>query len=260
MKNTSLTIKKRREEIIHLLERNLSSVVSVNELAELLQVSPMTIRRDLMIMEEMGVIVRVHGGASLIDKPNFEGLTENQNLENIKVALSKKAASYIKDNMTLFINSSSTALQAVNFLKETPLTIVTNNLKASPKNMNPNTTIILPGGEIRYPKEALVGDLTIEALSHISSDIAILGCSGVSAESGVRTENVHEAKVNRVMVENANQLVILVADYRKIGHVANFFTSDLSQIDILITDIYADHDALNAIEEKGVTIVQVSPD
>ena len=260
MKNDTHSIKNRRDLIIEILEEKMDEEVSVNTLASTLQVSPMTIRRDLMILEDMGVIIRTHGAASLAEKSHFEGVTNNKNLEKIKFALSKQAASYIKDNMTLFINSSSTALQTINFLKETPLTIVTNNLKASPKNMNPNTTIILPGGEIRYPKEALVGDLTVEALSHINADIAIMGCSGVSAKDGVRTENIHEAKVNRVMIENTSQLVILVADYRKIDYLANFFTSDLANISILITDIFADNNALQEIEELGVTVVQVNPE
>lgn len=260
MKNTLQAIKKRRNNIIYFLEKSDKKFVSVNTLAEKMNVSAMTIRRDLTIMQEMGVIIRSHGKASLVEKPNFEGVTSNRNLEYIKHTISKKAASYVDNNMTIFVNSSSTALQTLNFLKDTPLTIITNNLKVNSKNMNPNTTIILPGGEIRYPKEALVGDLTVEALSHISSDIAILGCSGVSADSGVRTENIHEAKVNRLMVENATQLVILVADYRKVGHIANFFTSSLEQIDLLITDIYCDNEAIKAIEDIGVTVVQVSPD
>ncbi|MDO4432248.1 MAG: DeoR/GlpR family DNA-binding transcription regulator [Aerococcaceae bacterium] len=258
MKRSTSDIKWRREQILTLLKEAPNENLSVEALAAQLNVSEMTIRRDLKILDDMGKVIRQHGSATLGEQPHFEGDTHNNPLETLKYTIAKKAASFVKQHMTLYMNTSSTALQCVDFLKELPLTIVTNNLLMSQKEMHPASTIILSGGEIRFPKAALVGDLALRSLTDIHSDIAILGCSGISAEKGITTGNFHEANVNRLMIQNAQSLVIVVADYRKIGTNANFVVTNLDAIDILITDVYADEQMIRDIEAKGVTVLQVS--
>lgn len=258
MKNSLVNVNQRRETIINHLYHQNDLTMSVNDLAEIMNVSSMTIRRDLDILEKMGKVIRNHGSATINTQQKNEGYTENQSLELIKQNLAKQAAKYVKDGMTLFINSSSTALRAFDYLEDRILTLVTNNLRVDRNNVHLNTNIILPGGEIRFPKKALVGDLCVTNLSVIQSDIAIIGCSGLSAEKGISTNNIHEHKVNKVMIENTNDLVILVCDYRKIGNDSTFMVADITSIDILITDEYANPKALKAIEDKGVTIVQVN--
>lgn len=259
MKSSSVNIKHRRTQILYLLEEAPQHNLTVEQLAEALNVSNMTIRRDLMILDDMGVIKRQHGSASFIERPHFEGNTYNDPLERIKYTIARQAASFAKPNMTVYMNTSSTALQCTEFLKDIPLTIVTNNLLMSQKEMHPSSTIILSGGEIRFPKAALVGDLALDSLSHINANIAIIGCSGISAEKGITTGNFHESNVNRLMVKSAQSHVIVVADYRKIGSNSNFVVETLDHVDVLVTDIYADERAVKAIEECGVTVIQVSP-
>ncbi|WP_124059492.1 DeoR/GlpR family DNA-binding transcription regulator [Vaginisenegalia massiliensis] len=257
MKNSLEDIKERRENILSILRQSPQTKISVEQLAQELSVSAMTIRRDLTVLAQMGLVNRGHGFANINEEPHFEGNTHNPCLEQIKQRIAQHAAKYLKDNMTLFINTSMTALTCMDYLADVPLTVISNNLLISQMPVNSHSTFILLGGEIRFPKKALVGDLTVESLSNMNADVLIMGCSGFSASKGLTTSNIHEAKVNRLMIQNTRQLVIVVADYRKIGHNANFVVSDLSQIDILITDVFCDAQAIKEIEAQGVTVVQV---
>lgn len=259
MKKSLEEIKQRRDLILNRLTIFPNKSQSVEELADYFTVSPMTIRRDLAVLSKMGVITRQHGYAILNEKPHFEGQTNNDRLECIKQMIAQQAAKYVEANMTIFLNTSATALLSMDYLTDLPLTVITNNLRISQKASNSESTFILLGGEIRFPKEALVGDLTVESLSHINADVLIMGCSGFSAEKGLSTGNIHEAKVNRLMIQNTKQLVVCVADYRKIGTNANFMVTDCDNIDVLITDVYCDPTAIKEIEARGVMVVQVDP-
>lgn len=249
-------INNRRDEIIDLLEASKNKSLTVKSLAESLDVSEMTIRRDLTVLENMGLIDKLHGSAELIENNNNTYDEENEQKMYLKDIVARQTAKYVEKNMTVFINTSTTALQTLNHLTDIPITLITNNLRVSSKKMNPNTTIILAGGEIRFPKEALVGDLSISILSNMTADIAIMGCSGISAEKGVTTNNIHESKINDLMINNA-EFVIVVANYQKIGVDSNFSVSPIENIDVLITDIYADTEAIRQIEEKGVQVIMV---
>lgn len=260
MKNSYTNINQRREAILQLLEDTVDNTLDVNSIASEMNVSSMTIRRDLVVLEDMGKILRSHGSASINNNQTIEGDTKNTSLEKIKSLIAKQASKYIESNQTIFINSSSTALETINYLNDKILTVVTNNLRINKDKVNPSTNILLPGGEIRLPKEALVGDLCVSNLSNIHADITVIGCSGISSKMGLSTNNIHESRVNNVMINNAKKIVIVTADYRKIGNDSSFIVTDLNNIDILITDIYADPEAIKDIEDAGVTVIQISPE
>lgn len=260
MKNASSKIKERRNYILSLLSEDETHAINIDELAHLCDVSTMTVRRDIKILTQMGKVSLNAGIVELTHPPKPEGFTKNMPIEHIKRDLAKQAAKYIKEKNSIFINSSSTALNAVDYMPETVLTIITNNLDVNKKKINPNTSVIVPGGEIRFPKKTLVGDITVSNLMSIYADIAIIGCSGINANRGISTNNIHEARVNTVMVEHTNELVIVVADYRKIGTSASFNVAPIDKIDILITDIFADKDELHRIERQNVTVIQVDPE
>lgn len=257
MKRSMQEVEDRRHQIVTLLDNALNKQLSVADLASALNVSVMTMRRDLTRLDRMGIIERLHGKARLISQPKNEGDTNNYHLEQIKYAIAKKAATFIKSDMTVFMNTGSTALNTVDFLKELPVTVITNNLNMSHKPMHPRSTIILLGGEILFPKAALVGELAAESLKHIQANICIMSCSGLSVHEGITTGDFRESKINRLMIERCGGLVIVVADYRKIGTNANFSIAALNAIDILITDVYADPQIIKQIEKQGIKVIQV---
>lgn len=114
------------------------------------------------------------------------------------------------------------------------------------------------GGEIRFPKEALVGDMAIKALNDIKADICFIGCSGIDIEYGVTTKVIHEARLNEKMIKNTLYTKVLVADYRKIGKVSKFKVADLEDFDYLFTDSYCSDACVKQIENLGVKVIQVN--
>lgn len=253
MKSSHKTIRDRRDKIIDLL--NTKTSLLVKEISNELDVSEITIRRDLTALEKMGLVRREHGKAMIIQKTGTEDY--NEEIESLKNAIAKKAAEFVKDGDTLFINTGSTALSSLKHLENKRVTIVTNNVKVASLDHNPNSTVILSGGEIRFPKEALVGDIAIESFSKMSSDITIIGCSGFSIENGITTPVLHEAKINSLIIERTKGLVIVVADYRKIGFSSNFTSANIKDINYLITDTFAPPEVIRKIEEQGVQVIQV---
>lgn len=259
MKNSNIAIHQRRERLIDILGFQKNYEMNVNELATLLNVSALTIRRDLAVLEHMGKLKKRHGFVQLIETPNFEGITNNHSIEKVKAALAKKAADYVPNYSTLFINTSSTALMSLDFLTQKTLNIISNNAKIIDKHFHPNSSIHLTGGEVRFPKEALVGENTIASIKAVHGDIAIIGCSGISAANGISTINMNEKNVNVAFMEQTTKRIIVVADYRKIGFDANFIVGKLDKVDMLITDVYADLNEIKKIEKMGVQVILIEP-
>lgn len=217
----------------------------------------MTIRRDLNILEDQGIVQHKHGYAEIIANTPSEGRTKNPWIEKIKLKLAKQAVKYINPNETIFINSSSTAINLMDYLTSKNNTIITNNIEATRKKMGETNTLVLTGGEVRFPKEALIGQIAVDYLEKIYADVTFIGCAGIS-KHGISSNNLYEARINRMMIEHthANRVVVL-ADYRKIGHNSNFTSGSLSNISYLITDSHADIQALKEIEQAGVTVIQI---
>lgn len=105
-----------------------------------------------------------------------------------------------------------------------------------------------------------MGEYAMNTLSEIRADVAIIECSGLKASSGVSTNNFQEANINERMVLNTIGPIILVAESHKIGTETSFIFTDLTNIDILITDTYADLQLVEQIEDLGVRVIQATLD
>lgn len=255
MKNSIENITNRQKKILQQLTEY--HEMSVQQLSSILDVSEATIRRDLTLMEDKGQLKRIHGGCKLHDK----ALTSDEapEITRIRHALAKKAVSFIKNDDVLFLNSSRTALLSMHYLNNLRTTIFTNNVHSIYLKPDDNTTLILSGGEIRFPKEAMVGDNAIHTISNVTGDICIMGCNGIHPIYGVTTDSLHEAKVNSLFFENTVGPRIVLADYRKVGVRSSFKSMDTVNIDILITDIYAPKNVLHSLEKQGIKVIQIDP-
>lgn len=183
MKNTKSIVSKRREKILDYLKSNES--INTNDLAEILEISPLTLRRDLQALDEQGLIVRYYGGAKLAnDINNSENILKETDtdllLNKKKNIIAKYAADLIKDGDTVFINSSSTALLMLKYLGNKRVYIVTNNGKALQVTIPPNVELVLTGGQVYERKQSLVGDFATYILSKITADKCFLGVSGIT--------------------------------------------------------------------------------
>ncbi|MGM0125480.1 DeoR family transcriptional regulator [Enterococcus sp. AZ194] len=254
MKNSIANIEARHQKILGVLEKH--QQLTTQELSDKLEVSISTIRRDLNILEEKNDIIRKYGYC--IFNYNNQRDFDQSGPELIKQAIARIASTYVSDYDTVFINSSSTALSAVNHFKAEHLTIVTNNLKIASTPHNANYNYIVTGGELRFPKEVLVGDIAANTIMSMNSDICIIGCSGVSIENGITTKILNEAKINELMIKHTVKHKILVADHRKMGRTSKFKIADISVFDYLITDKYCSPELLKEIKKLGLKVIQVS--
>ncbi|MGM0302047.1 DeoR family transcriptional regulator [Enterococcus sp. AZ048] len=253
MKNSLININKRQKNILELLQ--LTEQMTTDELAKALDVSISTVRRDLNLLEEKNDIIRNYGYCSY----NYENKTDfdQSGPERIKQAIAREASKYVSDYDTLFINSSSTALKTLDFIHSNHLTVVTNNVKVNYSPHKDNCNYILTGGEMRFPKEALVGDIALHTISSMNADVCVIGCSGVSLENGVTTKILNESTINEMMINKTIKCKILVADHRKIGLTSKFKIADISVFDYLITDKFSSQNIVNEIRNAGVKVIQI---
>lgn len=248
MKRCKDLVEGRRRKILDLLQENVR--VSVEELSEILEVSPVTIRRDLQVLEDQNWIERFHGGAIVLEETN----TEQVRLERQRQRIARYAAALIRDNNSVFINSSMTALGVLDYIDRKNVTVITNNGKVITKNYPGSVNVIMTGGEIRQPKYAMVGDYAVQSIRNVFSDKAFLGCSGFHSHVGMTTKIAAEVRINRLMVNNTRQNVYVLADHTKIGKVSTFTSVAPDLIGNLITDNETPESLLAEIRNAGVTV------
>jgi len=254
LKNSKSAIDKRRQRILKIIEYR--SKVSVEELSTELKISPITIRRDLDYFEDKKLINRYHGGASFA-KVNFSPNIFSSSLTLNKHAIAKAAARFVEDGDTIFINTSSTALLMTEYIKAKQVTIITNNGKAIFTEHKDSIFIVLTGGELRLPKESLVGDFAIHNLNRVKASKCFLGCSGISRDGGFTTAVLQEVAVNELMLKNTTGLKFVLADCDKVGKTSSFLSGPINDINYLITDINADDEQTDALREIGLKVIKV---
>lgn len=252
MKREKSYVDNRRKRILEIMEEN--PQVRVDQLAELLDVSLITVRRDLQHLEDQKQLVRVYGGAVSVKGRE----SKEDELQMYRRLIARFAAKMVADNDIIFINTSTNALQMLEYIdSRTNVTVITNNGKAIISDYSSGVNVILTGGELRHPKEAMVGDFAIRNLHNIYVKKAFMGCSGISADNGMTTELFNEVSINELMIDHATQEVYLLADHTKIGTNSSFVSCPIEKIHVLITDELAPEEALEEIREKGVTVYKV---
>ncbi|MDD7305542.1 MAG: DeoR/GlpR family DNA-binding transcription regulator [Peptoniphilaceae bacterium] len=252
MKTKKSIVSKRREDILAYIKTKDS--VTTGELIENFNMSEITIRRDLNYLQAEGRIERFYGGAKFV---NPESIGKNEFLENKKIAIAKKCAEYIKDNDDIFINSSSTALLVLKYLKDKRVNVITNNAKALFMDIDHMVNIILTGGRISYPKNALTGTFALNNLKTVASDISIIGISGISKDGDLTTSVLDEVEINQYMLNESTCKNILVCDSSKFSKSANFKIGSIANIDLIITDRDLARETLEYIEKYKVKVVLV---
>ncbi len=220
----------------------------VADLVRELGVSDMTIRRDLEILDELGLLEKVHGGATSIAgsamfEPGFTAKSSMQQAE--KDAIADAAATLAEPGMAVGVSAGTTTFALARRLAAVPgITVVTNSIRVADvlhQNGRRDQTIILTGG-VRTPSEALVGPFAVAALRTIHVDVVFIGVHGMDPRSGFTCPNLLEADTDRALIEAGRRLVV-VADHSKWGVIGISSIARLDQADVLICDAGLDQDA-----------------
>lgn len=242
---------------------NEKNTVQVNDLAEQLNVSAMTIRRDLIELEKEGLIRRIHGGATNSRARSFEpplDLRSSQNVE-VKQQIGNAAAKLIAVGDAIALDVGSTTTEVAQHLpKNSNLTIITPSLPiATLLYKHPTYRVILTGGIIRQGETSLVGDLAVKAFEGLYFDKLFLGVGGISHESGFTEFNWDDVLVKKAMIKSAKEIYV-VADSSKFDQVAFISIAPLEKADYLITNKEPSEPLKQALEEAGVSIILANND
>jgi DeoR/GlpR family transcriptional regulator of sugar metabolism len=255
MKNACLPAE-RQLRILDILREQFT--IRSSNLSELMGVSEMTIRRDLDLLEQKGLIERTHGGA-IFRQERVAGKFEYQNSikENPKEKerIARKAATLIEPNDTLYIGSGTTAARVIRYADSAmPFTIFTNNIGVTVEITDMAAELVLIGGTYNLTTHSLAGPLTMEMIRQVNATKVFLGADGISLSSGITTPNLDIAVIERSMVRHTRGQVIVMADHPKFGRVAEMSISPLKQIDVIITNRKLPIDFRNTLESLNVEV------
>lgn len=247
----------RQQEIVRIARTN--GRVDVTTLAEALNVTAETIRRDLTSLERAGLLRRVHGGAIPVERLGFEPAlaTRDSVLIEEKERIAKAALAELPDEGAIILDAGTTTARLAQALPaDRELTVVVNSpVIAVTLGDRKNLNILLLGGRLRGRTLATVDDWALQPLTDMYVDVAFLGTNGCSVERGLTTPDPAEAAVKRAMIHAARRCVLL-ADHTKMGndYLARF--GALSDLDTLITDAGQDDELVSDIEASGVRVVR----
>jgi DeoR/GlpR family transcriptional regulator of sugar metabolism len=242
----------RQDHILREVQRR--GAVRVIELSQLLNVSDMTIRRDLDLLDSQRRLDKVHGGATIrrapsTDEPGFEAKGQRQVDE--KVAIAEAAASLVTPGSAIGLSAGTTTWTLAKRLHDIPgLTVVTNSIRIADVlhaggSSAPN--VVLTGG-VRTPSEALVGPVAVASLELLHLDVLFLGVHGMDPRAGFTTPNLLEADTDRALVAASRRLVVL-ADHTKWGTIGISTIAPLDRADVVITDDELPAEALESLRE-----------
>jgi len=256
MRSSRSLIQTRRNQVLKSLYNN--GTVNVQEIAKEMGVSPLTIRRDLETLEKAEKINRFYGGASLNKKEEEENNIFSSGYTLNKFAIARYAAALVEDGDTIFINTSSTAVAIIPFIKAKHVTVITNNTRALNSELPNDMNLIFTGGEMRFPKEAMVGDFALNNLKNVTAAKCFLGCNGITAKEGLTTAVMQEASINHLMLTRVMGPRYILADKSKIGRKLNFIYGSIKDVTLLITDTEAPSHLIEELK-NFIDVYQVHP-
>lgn len=233
--------------------------LSVAELAELTGASEMTIRRDLEVLADQGVLERYRGGArSLLlrgEEPPF-ALRAQDGLE-VKRRLAVEVAALIADGESVVVDSGTTCLEVARALHQRRLTVMPLSLHAANALTGaPQLKLLLPGGEPRVGELALTGPLTEASLAALRFDTAVIGCCGLTVADGLTAYDLADAAIKRAAIASARR-VIAVTEAAKLSRTALAFVTPASALHAVVTDRSAPDDETEALAAAGVAVRMV---
>ena len=233
--------------------------VEVKRLADDLDVTPETVRRDLTALERLGVLRRVHGGAIPVERLGFEPAVADreERLAGQKERIAKLALDELPDGGSIIIDAGTTTVRIARMLPtDRELMVVTHALPVANLLVSmPNVTVYLLGGIVRARTLAAVGDWTRSNLADVFVDVAFLGTNGISVEHGLTTPDLAEASVKRALVAAARRTVVL-ADHTKVGRADFVHVAPIGAVDTLVTDAGVDPELAEELEAAGLRVVR----
>lgn len=253
---TTMTKEERHELILETLIKHES--VQVSDLSTLLEVSTVTIRKDLTELEKENKLYRSHGKAILINPYiNNRSVNEKEKLATEeKNIIGKAAAAMItKDDSIIIASGTTVHALARNIRPIHKLTVISASLQVSEILANNEAIeIIQLGGTLRHSSNSVVGKYAEGILSSFCCSKLFLGVDGIDLEFGITTTDVREADLNKEMMRIAQKSIVL-ADSSKFRRRGFSKIANIEEVDIIITDSGIPDSIARRIEEMGIELI-----
>lgn len=250
-----ISIAERHQYILNKIQTDGS--VDVQALCKELDVSSVTIRKDLKLLEDKNLLFRTHGGATLnnpytVDKP----VNEKELLQSAeKQQIGAMAAELIEPNDSIIIASGTTVLALARCIRpKGSLTVITSALNVALELLHHNDIeVIQLGGLLRRSSSSVTGPYSDNILGNVFCSKLFLGVDGIDLEFGLTTTNAYEAHLNRHMID-ASQKVIVVADSTKFGKRGFGKICGIEEVDHIITDSGVSPQTIKTLESLGIKV------
>lgn len=247
-------------ELVHAQSR-----VTVDQLADLLEASHETVRRDLSVLSEQGLLRKIHGGATAMQMPQAvreSPLAERRaNAREEKKRIAAAAAALFNPGDSILINCGTTTIYfAEQLARRGPFTVITNSTLVAHEiwGSEQRGPIHLLGGTYFGEAYELLGPQVVGQIKQVAADHAVIGVSGVGQTGAMMDFNADEAYVSRAMIESARHVTV-VADSSKLQRNALFQVCGVEKIDRLVTDRAPDAVLESALRVAGVEIIVADP-
>jgi DeoR/GlpR family transcriptional regulator of sugar metabolism len=251
---TIVLVEERRQLVVDLVTKR--GFVALADLAQAIEASESTLRRDLDFLHKEGVVRRTHGGAIYVGDGNGLPPLEERSASQLdeKREIARAAAARIQDGETVLLDGGTTPLEVARLLVGRSLQVVTNSLPiASLFASSRETDLVLLGGYV-YPKTGVaLGPLTVRMMEDLHVHQAIMSVSGITAK-GLFNSNVLLVETERQMMRTADEVVV-VADHTKVGRPALAFLCELSAIDTLIVDRQLTNEQRTLLDRSDVRVL-----
>lgn len=243
----------RRNHILNELQSK--GKIEIEVLSAELNVSPMTIRRDLALLEKQGLAHRTHGGAVLYDGLLQEtpyGAKEISHIDE-KSRIGKAAAQFVKDGSVIILDAGTTTLEVARSIKHIKnLTVITNDLKiALELSEGTETKVYCMGGLVQNGLGTIYGEHAQTFLSNIRVDTCFIATSSFDIDWGLSSPTLEKANLKRLMMKAADQ-VVLVTDHSKFYKKSFARIANVEELDIIITDQVLEDSFQHILKEKGI--------
>lgn len=250
----------RQERILSIL--NEKGEIQISDLKEVFpQVSTMTLRRDLSLLEGKGLLIRTHGGAvnikklsSIYGEEDAYSLRAAENVE-AKMIIAQKALAFLDNGRSIYLDAGSTMTYFAKMIPDEPFSILTSGMNiAMELTKKSKITIYNTGGQLNHNSLSSSGPTSMSMLDFINIDIAFMAASGFTLENGFTVSNFFECEFKKAVIRKAKKVIMMI-DSSKFGKTLAFTFGNLSDLDVLISDDKLPEAVATKASEAGLTVL-----
>ena len=249
-------MEQRRSEIVSFVNEN--KEVTFAQLKErFCNVSEMTLRTDLKVLDKEQKIVRIHGGAKSLETvaPNDDFLRKRyvRNTEEKKL-IAKKSLALCQSNQTIFIDSGSTTTMLAHNIEDKPNYFVTSGLTCAIELAKlKNVKVSLTGGNMNHRSLSVNGLEGVRFIEKVNFDVAFIGVTNFSHKTGFTCESLEDAELKRVALKKANKVIILM-DSSKYEKKGTYTICDLNEVTAIVSDEKLPQEFIKECESAGIVV------